>query len=1081
MNPELDFLKNAAQEDLRRFRLLVEQAPFCVHEIDLKGYLKSINPKGCDLLGCRSASEIEGRNFAELVTEESLSTAMDAFHRALQGESVEFECILRNPEGDVPTSSHLFPLTDDTGQVTSLFGLSIDVSKGSGALAELRRSEQRYRQMFETNLAVKFILDPKTGTIVEANPAAADFYGYTQEEMAGMSVFKINVLTPEEIHAEMAKAVHEERLTFEFRHRLKNGEIREVEVLSGPVDTPEGVRLYSIIVDITDRKRVEAELDATRERYELALKGSNDGIWDIDLVNKVNFWSDRCKALLGYGPKEIDANSANNYEYIHPDDRDRVRHCFQRHLDRREPYDLEIRLRHVDGNYLWFRTRGQAIWDKDGTPLRMSGSIRDIHERYEFSERLAISEQRLAFAVAGTKEGIWDWDIITGRAWWSPRFKDLLGYQDDEISASRERFYELMHPEDVERTRKSADDHILNGTLFDVRYRLRTRNGGYRWFQSRGQAVFDDDGKAVRASGAIGDVHEEVLAAEEQAERAKRLAKQQECILDLASDPTFGQAGLRAACQRITNLVCEVLDAGRCSVLVMEDDGGGLRSLDLYVRDKQAHFEGVVLEGKDLPKFFAELEKSRALVSRDPSQDSRFDEFPREFIRQRSVKSIIEVPVRRGGKLVGLIGISEVRAPPDWGEDEVHFALDVAQQVARLLEQVDARQVEEKQRDLERQMLQAQKMESLGLMAGGVAHDFNNLLVAILGNADLLRDLVAQQPQQATLVQEIESASRRAADLCQQMLAFSGHGRLSRTCFDLQELVREMSQLLKVTVSKDAMLEQMEGEDLPAMEGDATQVRQVILNLILNASESLTDGVGRINIRSGLESCSPTLVEFGCPVPEVGDYLTLEVCDDGVGMGTETLSKLFDPFFSTKFTGRGLGLASVLGIVRAHRGGIEVESTPGQGSRFVVRFPVTTKPVEPMPQVATPKPEWKGSGLVLLVDDDETVLQLGQEMLDRLGFEVLAVQDGQEAIETYRQRHQELRLVVLDLTMPGVSGGEVYVALQNFDASVPVIMSSGYTEQDVVDRLGPNGMSGFLQKPYTLEQLRATVQPLVAG
>lgn len=1078
MNPQPDLLQHAAQEDLRRFRLLVEQAPFCVHEIDLEGYVTSINPKGCALLGFGSSSEVEGRAFPELVTEKSLPSALDAFQRALRGESVEFECTLRNPSGEVPTNSHLFPLIDPQGKVTSLFGLSIDVSKGSEALEDLRRSEQRYRQMFETNLAVKLIIDPKTGTIVEANHAAAIFYGYAQEELAGMSMFDINMLTPEEIKGEMARAAQEERLVFEFRHRLKDGEIRDVEVLSGPVDTPDGVRLYSIIVDITDRKQVERELESTRERYELAVQGSNDGIWDVDLVKGVHFWSDRCKALLGYRPEDLDENVGNEYGIMHPDDRERVREAYRRHLHSREPYDLEVRFRHADGHYRWFRTRGQAIWDEEGNPLRMSGSVRDIHERHEFSERLAISEQRLASAVAGTKEGLWDLDLITERTWWSPRFKELLGYQDEEISASREKLYAMMHPDDVQSTRACAEKHLKNGQPFEVRYRLMTKSGEYRWFHARGQALIDDQGQTIRASGAVADVHDEVLAAQVEAARLERLSKQQQCILGLASDPTLDQAGLRAGCKRITEIVCEVVDAGRCSIMVMNEDGSGLRSVDLFVPAKKAHFEGLVLEGEKLPNFFAELRRSRAIVSRDPSQDERFQEFPRDYLQDRMVKSSLQVPVRRRGKLVGLVGISEVREHRDWEEDEVHFALDVAQQVARLMEQVDARQVEQRQRDLERQMLQAQKMESLGLMAGGVAHDFNNLLVAILGNADLLRDLVAENPKEANLVHEIGAASRRAADLCQQMLAFSGHGRLSRTCFDLQELVREMSQLLRVTVSKDAILDHVEGEGQSTMEGDATQVRQVLLNLILNASESLAGGVGKITIRTGAEHCTPSMVEFGHPIPEAGDYLTLEVLDEGIGMGAETLRKLFDPFFSTKFTGRGLGLASVLGIVRAHRGGIEVESSPGQGTRFLARFPATVRPAEPLPADPAPQQEWQGGGLALLVDDDETVLQLGKEMLARLGFRVLAVQDGQEAIDLYRQRHEELGLVVLDLTMPGISGSEVYATLQKLDATVPVIMSSGYTEQDVLDRLGSRGLRGFLQKPYTLDQLKTTVLDL---
>jgi len=1081
MKPDSDFLTGSALDDLQRFRLLVENAPFCIHELDREGTIRAMNPKGCEMLGLPGFAAVEGKSLADLIAPSSMPLVQEAFDKAMQGETVDFECDIQTPTGGFLASSHLFPICSSAGEVLSLFGISIDISQGAGAIEGLRKSERRYRQMFETNMAVKFILHPQTGIIVEANSAACRFYGYSAEEMAGMSVFEINVLSPEEIHAEMKKAASERRLNFEFQHRLKSGEIRDVEVLSGPIDTEDGVRLYSIVYDITDRKLVETKLAESEERLAFAIRGSDDGVWDMDLVTGQHYWSARCKELIGYAPHEINEQDYEDFAFLHPDDREMAIQAFQRHLDHGDPYDYETRILHKDGSYRWFRTRGEAIRDENGVAIRVTGTIRDIHLRYEVAEQLRRSEERFAFAVAGSQEGIWDWDVLSGEMWWSPRLKELLGYKDYEIHSSRAELYELMHPEDKMRVRSTADETLEEGGPFDVDYRLRCKSGDYRWFRSRGQVVRHEDGIAKRASGSFTDIHDEVLAAEEASARAVRLSKQRQCILDLASDPSLARDGIRAACMRVTERTSDVLSAGRCSVLLIEKGGLNLRSIDLFVAEKQEHFCGLVLDAGELPNFFAEVEKSRVIVSSDPRLDARFDDFPRGYIEDRNVCSTMEVPVRRAGKLVGLVGISDTVHHREWKEDEIDFGLGIAQQVARLLDQVDAIEAEEKQRDLERQMLHAQKMESLGLMAGGIAHDFNNLLVAILGNADLLQRSLPGRSKEVELVGEIESASQRAAELCQQMLAYSGHSKHTITRFDLTDLVAEMIQLLRITVSKDAVLHFEPGEQLPLIEGDPSQVRQVIMNLILNASESLPDGEGDIHIEIDAVPGGCTPAKHGISVPKAGLYLCLKIRDNGCGMSEEMLERIYDPFFSTKFKGRGLGLASVLGIVRGHHGGIQVSSEIDTGTIFCLCLPIAEKQSLPMESEVVEVGDWKGSGLVLLVDDDETVQQLGQEMLSRLGFEVILSADGSEALEKFALHQKDLRLVLLDLTMPGLSGEVVYAGMQDFDASIPVIMSSGYTEQDVALRLGDRGLRGFLQKPYTLDQLQAQIYALLGS
>jgi CheY-like chemotaxis protein len=311
------------------------------------------------------------------------------------------------------------------------------------------------------------------------------------------------------------------------------------------------------------------------------------------------------------------------------------------------------------------------------------------------------------------------------------------------------------------------------------------------------------------------------------------------------------------------------------------------------------------------------------------------------------------------------------------------------------------------------------------------------------------------------------------------MLAFSGHTTFELKRFDLSTLVAEMTQLLRASIPPNATTDYACATGLPEIEGDPTQVRQVIMNLIVNASEAVeAEGGGHVHVSTGVCHVEPGTGSYGLDVPQAGDFVFLRVEDDGIGMPEEVLERIYDPFFSTKFAGRGLGLATMLGIMRSCQGGISIESKVGTGSCFSVFFPVASKvgvaantlTTEAAPDSMSSTTPLH-SGKALLVDDDQTVLLLGTEMLSRLGFEVLPASDGEEAISLFKQHHQALSLVVLDLTMPHMDGEETLRHLQAIDRSIPVIMSSGYTEQDVARRVGENDFAAFMQKPYTLSQL----------
>lgn len=391
----------------------------------------------------------------------------------------------------------------------------------------------------------------------------------------------------------------------------------------------------------------------------------------------------------------------------------------------------------------------------------------------------------------------------------------------------------------------------------------------------------------------------------------------------------------------------------------------------------------------------------------------------------------------------------------------------------------ERRQAEDEHRHLEEKVRQTQKLESLGVLAGGIAHDFNNLLTAVLGNASLVLDELSHQSPLRPMLEDIDQTARRAADLCRQMLAYSGKGRFFVCPLSISDIVLEMGQMLAVSVSKKAILRYDLDEGVPSVEGDPTQIRQIVMNLIINASEALGEGEGEIVISSGRMACDRGFLrqtQLGEDLP-AGEYVFLQVSDTGCGMDAETLGKIFDPFFTTKFTGRGLGLAAVLGIVRGHKGTLRVTSEPEKGTRFMVLFPAMESEVE-HPVVKVETVAWHGKGTVLLVDDEEKVRDICRKMLEHLGFDVLVAGDGREALQVYERHRGKISCVLLDLTMPRMDGNETLRELRRLDPEACVVMCSGYDSRDVVRNAGQEGLAGFIQKPYDIPNLVEALKPL---
>lgn len=392
----------------------------------------------------------------------------------------------------------------------------------------------------------------------------------------------------------------------------------------------------------------------------------------------------------------------------------------------------------------------------------------------------------------------------------------------------------------------------------------------------------------------------------------------------------------------------------------------------------------------------------------------------------------------------------------------------------------DLRRAEEERMELNMRLLHAQKLESLGVLAGGIAHDFNNLLMVIMGNLDLALYKLHGEPEVRQSIAYAVNATKRATELTNRMLAYTGKGSFTIEKLNLSALVEENANMFTASVSKKLTLELRPDHAVPPVMADVAQVQQVIMNLITNACEAIGDQAGTIILATGARECDSVYLDKSRlqEKPPPGNYVWLEVSDTGCGMDDDTVQRLFDPFFTTKFTGRGLGMSVVLGIVRGHRGALLVDSTPWKGTVIRVLFPAAELPCPVKgPPADTLVKDGEArmtrlSGNILLADDETMVREVCKVMLQRLGFTVDAAVDGEEAVRIFCARPDSYDLVILDASMPNKGGIEAFMDLRKVRPGVKVILSSGYTEIGIAEQVADKGLNGFIQKPFTLDGLR---------
>ena len=569
------------------------------------------------------------------------------------------------------------------------------------------------------------------------------------------------------------------------------------------------------------------------------------------------------------------------------------------------------------------------------------------------------------------------------------------------------------------------------------------------------------------------DISPRRQADEMRRQRAERVERQRTAIVRLATDPALSSGNLGVAARTFTETAAEALQVERVGFWLFDANRERLRAIDIYTRSSDEHAGGATLSVLECPNYIAALAKGRAVNSSDAQHDPHTVEFNDSYLVPLGITSMLDAPIRLGGKVVGVICHEHVGPPRTWEPDEETFASEVADQAAQALLHRDQLRADNRERRLEARMVESQRLESLGLLAGGIAHDFNNLLVGILGYAGLAEmELPPDSPARDSIQKSCQIA-QRAADLTRQLLAYSGQGRLATESLNLSTVVAEMADMLRTSISKKAELQISCAPEMPLFEGDATQIRQVVMNLILNASDALGDNPGLVSISTGVTNADADYLD-SCVVADAfpqGECVFVEVEDTGCGMDKHTLSRIFDPLFTTKFVGHGLGLAAALSIVRGHRGAIRVDSTLGHGSAFRVLFPISRDSAQGELDTSEYPGDLTGAGVVLVIDDEDAVRKLAAAALRRFDFTPLVAGDAQEAVDTLRKHVDEVCAIVLDFAMPRVNTEDLYHELRAIAPDVPIILSSGYAEADALERVRRIELAGFLQKPYLPTQL----------
>jgi PAS domain S-box-containing protein len=1007
-----------------RYRQIAETMLDGVWIVDAEGVTTYVNRQMAVMLGYEP-EEMIGHQMYDFMDEAVRAQGEANMARRQRGIGERHDFELRHRDGRrIWTQMASAPLPDPDGGYSGALAVVSDLTGTREIAQALRASESRYRDLMEITRTGFAMLD-RDGRVLEANLEYVHLAGYSSlESIRGRPVTDWTAPYDLERNANEVRKTTESGSVFglEIDYVWPDGTIVPVEInavvsASGPI--------MALCRDISTRRNSARALRESEERYALAVEGTNAGIWDWNVATGVAFFSPRWKALLGYQHHEL-ANQVSTWEaLLHPDDRTRTLEAIGRHLEERVPFLVEYRMRARDGGWRWFVAHGQARWDPEGKPIRMAGSAIDITAQKQAEGALRDMEERFRQFADHSAEVLWFRQLKGDRVLYvSPSFERVWGRSMQALYADADIWLQAIHPDDRPQVNESWARlcESPDTSRYDVEYRIVQPTGGVRWIHDRATLLRDEAGLPAQVCGIAGDI----------------------------TDRKRSEATERETGERIRALI----DASPLPIVALSAEG----MVTGWNPAAERVFGYAEAEVIGLPPPIV-----------DQEEEAETHDFRRKLFEGRAFHSR---PARRRHKDGSLLDVTISTAPTRDGDGRVTGLVAIYEDVT------ERRRVEVVSRQLHERLLEAQKLESLGVLAGGIAHDFNNLLTMILGNLHFARGETTAVADHA--LEEIEQATMRAAELTAQMLAYAGKGQLTLRPIELSMLIRESAALLQSALPPDARLALELDDSLPPIDADPALLRQIIVNLTTNAGESLPEGQGVVSIRTGTMEADRTYLA-ATVLPESvreGRYAFVEVADQGKGIPAEVQQRMFEPFYSTQFQGRGLGLAAVMGIVRSHRGTLRVESQAGRGTTVRVLLPAPGSgrlaPASGTPS-ATPR-----AG-VLLVDDEESLLRVMRRFLERAGFSVYTATTGREALQRFADAKRQIRAIVLDLILPDMGGEQALAALRAMDGDTPVILTSGHGEEEIVRRAAGQRLAALLAKPYLPAELLDVLEQVITA
>ena len=1025
-------------ENALEYRKLIEELPFITY-VDLPGddlLTGYLSPQIEEILGYTpEALSGPGDRFFDIVHPDDRERMIAHARSALDGRAGELEYRVRAADGStVWLKDRSVPQLDSDGAVTSVRGFMLDITREKTMAAAAAVSDERYRSLIETVPAIVYVDSPnETASCIYVSPRFEEWLGHEVATiLAGPSYYLDHVVHPDDraaVVASLARSRAGERVGIEYRCLATDGRVVWVYDDSVPVVGADGVvtEVRGFLVDITDRTLLDAERLEAEERYR-SLVEEMPGIVYVDAADTTPitmYISPHVEKMVGYTPSEIVADPELWIgTVVHPDDRELVATATVE-ASKGTPSVSEHRCVARDGRIVWVHAESIPQLDPQGNVVAVRGYIWDITERKHLEAQRSEAEERYRALVENLPGVVYlnAPDDAGSAIYVSPQVGSILGYSEDEWLQTPEFFARrVVHPDD----RESVLDRIAkakSGERSRSEYRCVAKDGHIVWFYDDSTPVLDERGNLIANHGFMLDITDRKVAEE---------------------DRYKADARFRALVEEVPGVVYvdAANETGSAVYLSPQVELLFGYSLDEWFSSPDFFVE-VVLHPDDRERMLAEIADDNAGIGgkseyRCIAKDGRI-----VWIYDESVPQLDEQ-----GAVVATRG----------------FMLDIT----------DRKTAEQEVGKRDELLRQAQRMEAVGRLAGGVAHDFNNLLTVIKGHVDLLAGAEGLSDLAREELASVATAAERAAGLTRQLLAFSRQQVLQPAVLNLGGVVSDLTAMLRRLLVERIGLRVESEPGLWSVLVDRSQVEQVVVNLVVNARDATPEG-GMISVAT-----RNVVVEAGDhDGAPPGDYVALSVSDTGVGVDPEVRKQMFEPFFTTKDVGEGtgLGLATVHGIVEQSGGLISVESAPDEGTSVRVLFPRVDAVVELVPPAPEPPARADGES-ILLVEDDPDVRALVRLALENAGYSVIEASDPGEAILAASQATTKIDLVLTDLVMPGMNGRELAESLVTARPEMKVLLMSGYTDDEVV-RIGVSGASAFIQKPFLPTELVAKVHAVL--